>query len=151
MLVNLMSELIVGYNSIQDDIECSCPCSCSSSKNIWRRKYHHHHHQKKSLYWKVTLKDIRSISETWKKTHVKNMAVFKTFLPVLSQIYLGVNNTWSLIKIQSAFRQKSILYFREKYLWKAILSFQASVYCLWRRNMISSFKKPHKGKPLTQT
>ena len=35
ILVNLMSELIVGYNSIQDDIECSCPCSCSSSKNIW--------------------------------------------------------------------------------------------------------------------
>lgn len=36
MLVNLMSELMVGYNSIHEDIECNWPCSCSSSRNSYK-------------------------------------------------------------------------------------------------------------------
>lgn len=37
MLVNLMSELMAGYNSIHEDMECNCPCSCSSSRNSWKK------------------------------------------------------------------------------------------------------------------
>lgn len=36
MFVNRMSELMVGYSSIQEDMEWSCPCSCSSSKKSYK-------------------------------------------------------------------------------------------------------------------
>lgn len=36
MFVNRMSELMVGYSSIQEDMEWSCPCSCSSSRKSYR-------------------------------------------------------------------------------------------------------------------